>query len=69
MSDAREAIVNAGTDIITVYKASLSSPSYGLLVPATLQLLPLYLLSLLKSVRSMEYKCIYLKVTILTYIY
>ncbi|MCL4116854.1 UNVERIFIED_CONTAM: hypothetical protein GTU68_041058 [Idotea baltica] len=50
MSDAREAIVNACADILTAFKATISTPSSGLTAPPTLQLLPLYLLALLKSV-------------------
>ena len=50
MSDAREAIVNACVDIVSSYKASTSQSSMGLQLPSTLKILPLYLLSLLKSV-------------------
>lgn len=49
MSDAREAIVNACADILGTYKSTLSSPA-GLPAPPNLQMLPLYLLALLKSV-------------------
>ncbi|KAB7494601.1 Protein transport protein Sec24B [Armadillidium nasatum] len=49
MSDAREALVNACCDALSAYKASLSSYS-GLPAPPTLQMMPLYILGLLKSV-------------------
>lgn len=49
LSDAREALINAVTDILTSYKAVQAYPGNGLLIPNNLKLMPLYVLALLKS--------------------
>lgn len=50
ISDARDAIVNVCVDVLSAYKATLSSAPSGLYAPSNLRLLPLYLAALLKSV-------------------
>ncbi|KAI9561908.1 hypothetical protein GHT06_012870 [Daphnia sinensis] len=50
ISDARDAIVNVCVDVLSAYKATLSSATSGLYAPSNLRLLPLYLAALLKSV-------------------
>ena len=50
ISDARDAIVNVCVDVLSSYKATLSSAPSGLYAPSNLRLLPLYLAALLKSV-------------------
>lgn len=50
ISDARDAIVNVCVDVLSAYKATMSSSATGLYAPANLRLLPLYLAALLKSV-------------------
>lgn len=51
ISDARDAIVNVCVDVLSAYKATMSSAPSGLYAPSNLRLLPLYLAALLKSVR------------------
>ncbi|EFX84798.1 hypothetical protein DAPPUDRAFT_209148 [Daphnia pulex] len=50
ISDARDAIVNVCVDVLSAYKATMSSAPSGLYAPSNLRLLPLYLAALLKSV-------------------
>uniref|UniRef100_A0A1B6M3Q4 Uncharacterized protein n=1 Tax=Graphocephala atropunctata TaxID=36148 RepID=A0A1B6M3Q4_9HEMI len=51
LSDAREAFVNVVADIFSAYKLTQSSNTTGcMLAPASLRLLPLYILALLKYV-------------------
>ncbi|XP_028272347.1 protein transport protein Sec24B isoform X2 [Parambassis ranga] len=50
LSDARDALVNAVTDLVTAYKSNVSSlQQSGLVIPAALRLFPLYILALLKQ--------------------
>lgn len=50
LSDAREAFINAAYDPLNVYKMIVSPGSHGsLLAPENMQLLPLYILALLKN--------------------
>ncbi len=52
LSDARDALINAAIDSLASYRSSvLTVPQPGLLAPACLRLLPLYILALLKHVR------------------
>lgn len=52
MSDARDALINAAIDSLASYRSSvLTVQQPGLLTPACLRLLPLYILALLKHVR------------------
>ncbi|KAF4098121.1 protein transport protein Sec24A [Onychostoma macrolepis] len=49
LSDARDALINAAIDSLASYRSSvLTVPQPGLLAPACLRLLPLYILALLK---------------------
>ncbi|XP_042604309.1 LOW QUALITY PROTEIN: protein transport protein Sec24A-like [Cyprinus carpio] len=49
LSDARDALINAAIDSLASYRSSvLTVPQPGLLTPACLRLLPLYILALLK---------------------
>ncbi|XP_016151474.1 protein transport protein Sec24A isoform X4 [Sinocyclocheilus grahami] len=49
LSDARDALINAAIDTLASYRSSvLTVPQPGLLTPACLRLLPLYILALLK---------------------
>ncbi|XP_076619720.1 protein transport protein Sec24AB isoform X1 [Colletes latitarsis] len=50
LSDARDALINVAIDVLSAYKLSQSVTSSGLMVPGSLKLLPLYIISLLKSV-------------------
>uniref|UniRef100_A0A673LEY0 Protein transport protein Sec24A-like n=1 Tax=Sinocyclocheilus rhinocerous TaxID=307959 RepID=A0A673LEY0_9TELE len=49
LSDARDSLINAAIDTLASYRSSvLTVPQPGLLTPACLRLLPLYILALLK---------------------
>lgn len=51
LSDARDALVNASIDALTSYKVGLSNPAHGALeAPPGLQLLPLFVLAVVKSI-------------------
>uniref|UniRef100_A0A0P4WA53 Protein transport protein Sec24A n=1 Tax=Scylla olivacea TaxID=85551 RepID=A0A0P4WA53_SCYOL len=51
LSDARDALVNATVDALMAYRCGLSHPAHGTLdAPPTLQLLPLLVLAVMKSV-------------------
>lgn len=50
ITDARDALINVCVDVLSAYKATLSSVPQGLNAPANLRLLPLYVAALLKSV-------------------
>ncbi|XP_011648058.1 protein transport protein Sec24A isoform X2 [Pogonomyrmex barbatus] len=50
LSDARDALINVAIDILSAYKLAQSSSGGGLVAPASLKLLPLYIIALLKSV-------------------
>lgn len=50
ISDARDALINVAIDVLSAYKLSQSATSGGLLAPASLKLLPLYIIALLKCV-------------------
>ncbi|OAD61626.1 Protein transport protein Sec24B, partial [Eufriesea mexicana] len=50
LSDARDALINVAIDVLSAYKLSQSVASGGLLAPASLKLLPLYIIALLKCV-------------------
>ncbi|KAJ9581283.1 hypothetical protein L9F63_023555 [Diploptera punctata] len=51
LSDARDAFINVAIDVLSAYKLVQSSPNSGsLLAPGNLQLLPLYILALLKYI-------------------
>ena len=50
IGDARDALVNVCVDVLSAYKATLSSSSSGLYAPSNLRLLPLFIAALLKSV-------------------
>lgn len=53
LSDARDAMTNAAIDSLTSYRQSvLTIQQPGLLAPACLRLFPLFILALLKQVRS-----------------
>lgn len=52
ITDARDALINVCVDVLSAYKATLSSVPQGLNAPANLRLLPLYVAALLKSVGS-----------------
>ena len=58
ISDARDAIVNVCVDVLSSYKATMSSGVSGLYAPSNLRLLPLYLAALLKSVIWLFYDLI-----------
>ncbi|XP_061542036.1 protein transport protein Sec24B isoform X2 [Phycodurus eques] len=50
LSDARDALMNAAVDFVSAYKSNVSNLQHsGLVVPAAMRLLPLYILSLLKQ--------------------
>lgn len=50
LSDARDALVNAVVDFVSAYKSNMSNlQQSGLVVPAGMRLLPLYILALLKQ--------------------
>ncbi|XP_058800430.1 protein transport protein Sec24A [Phymastichus coffea] len=49
LSDAREALINAVVDALSAYKLLQSYPGGGLVAPQNLKLLPMYIVSLLKS--------------------
>lgn len=50
ISDARDALINVAIDVLSAYKLSQSAASGGLLAPASLKLLPLYIIALLKCI-------------------
>ncbi|CAD1468183.1 unnamed protein product, partial [Heterotrigona itama] len=50
LSDARDALINVAIDVLSAYKLSQSAISGGLVSPASLKLLPLYIVALLKCV-------------------
>lgn len=51
LSDARDALVNACIDAFNAYKMGLSNPAHGALEsPPGLQLLPLFILAVVKCV-------------------
>ena len=50
IGDARDALINVCVDVLSAFKATLSSPPQGLVAPTNLRLLPLYVAALLKSV-------------------
>ncbi|KAI4490569.1 hypothetical protein M0804_003513 [Polistes exclamans] len=50
LSDARDALINVAIDSLSAYKLSQSTGSAGLLAPASLKLLPLYIIALLKYI-------------------
>lgn len=50
LSDARDALINVGVDVASAYKLSQSAMTGGLMVPGSLKLLPLYIISLLKCI-------------------
>jgi len=50
ITDARDALINACVEVISSYKATLGSGVTGLVLPANLRLMPLYVAALLKSV-------------------
>lgn len=50
LSDARDALINVAIDVLSAYKLSQSVASGGLLAPASLKLLPLHIIALLKCV-------------------
>ena len=51
LSDARDALVNATADAFNAYRAGLSHPGHGTLnAPPAMQLLPLLILAVMKSV-------------------
>ncbi|XP_076298607.1 protein transport protein Sec24AB [Lasioglossum baleicum] len=50
LSDARDALINVGIDVVSAYKLSQSAMTGGLMVPGSLKLLPLYIISLLKCI-------------------
>lgn len=53
LSDARDAMTNAAIDSLASYRQSvLSIQQPGLLAPACLRLFPLFILALLKQVRT-----------------
>ena len=56
LSDAREAFINAGIDILSTYKTVDGSYGAGLMAPSNLMLIPLYILALLKSVSTIGIK-------------
>ncbi|XP_076005249.1 protein transport protein Sec24B isoform X2 [Genypterus blacodes] len=49
LSDARDALINAITDLLSAYKSNVSNLQSGLIVPASMCLFPLYILALLKQ--------------------
>ncbi|XP_045886686.1 protein transport protein Sec24B isoform X4 [Micropterus dolomieu] len=50
LSDARDALVNAVVDLVSAYKSNVSNlQQAGLVVPASMRLFPVYILSLLKQ--------------------
>ncbi|XP_061690846.1 protein transport protein Sec24B [Syngnathoides biaculeatus] len=50
LPDARDALMNAAVDFVSAYKSNVSNLQHsGLVVPAGMRLLPLYILSLLKQ--------------------
>jgi len=59
LSDARDAFINATVDVFSAFKLSQNLPSgvSGLVAPQNLQLLPLYILSLLKQASLLDYCC------------
>lgn len=55
LSDARDALVNATVDALSAYRVGLSHPGHGTLeAPPALQLLPLLVLAVMKSVSVQE---------------
>ncbi|KZC04482.1 Protein transport protein Sec24B, partial [Dufourea novaeangliae] len=50
LSDARDALINVAIDVLSAYKLSQSTMTGDLLVPGSLKLLPLYIISLLKCI-------------------
>lgn len=57
LSDARDALVNAVIDSLSAYRSSvLTIQQPGLMAPISLRLFPLYVLALLKQVRT-KLKC------------
>lgn len=54
LSDARDAFINATVDVFSAFKIAQNLPSgtSGLVAPQNLSLFPLYILALLKQVRS-----------------
>ena len=50
LSDARDALINVAIDVLSAYKLSQSTAPGGLVAPASLKLLPLYIIALLKYV-------------------
>ncbi|XP_031841096.1 protein transport protein Sec24AB isoform X2 [Nomia melanderi] len=50
LSDARDALINVAIDVLSAYKLTQPAMSGGLLVPGSLKLLPLYIISLLKCI-------------------
>lgn len=54
LSDARDALVNAVVDFVSSYKSNVSNlQQSGLVVPSIMRLFPLYILALLKEVRTL----------------
>lgn len=56
MSEAKEALINAAVDVLSAHRLAQNLPagaaSAALHAPACLRLLPLYILALLKRVRT-----------------
>ncbi|XP_076684300.1 protein transport protein Sec24AB isoform X1 [Andrena cerasifolii] len=48
LSDARDALINVAIDVLSAYKLTQTAAAGGLLVPGSLKLLPLYIISLFK---------------------
>lgn len=59
LSDARDAFINATVDVFSAFKIAQNLPSgaSGLVAPQNLSLFPLYILSMLKQVRSINLRC------------
>ena len=67
LSDAREALINAAVDMLSAYRATLSSAAQypgQLLSSYQLRLIPLYALALLKSVSCLFFIFMYGELTI-----
>lgn len=57
MQDAREAMTNVACDVLKASLANTSSNrAFSLLVPYSLRLIPLYMLSMMKSVGNQKRK-------------
>ncbi len=52
IQEARDAMCNVACDVLTAFSANnFSTRAFSLMVPYSLRLLPLYMLSMIKSVR------------------